>query len=203
METSITRAPRSAARTIARPSVVTSRDARAISGSPPGVRGENFADVVLIDTTRAAGATPAKPSSPGWPAMSPATSVPWPSQSVRPSVASTKSPPGSTFGSRGPGRTPVSSTATSWPSPRENCHAPGRFSVAWLGVTAAGSLPGMTPATLHGPRCSIGCTGPGVPLGGGTPGSTFGASMASAEGDVHSIAANAAVRQADPDRIID
>lgn len=99
---------------MARARVVTSVDTRAISGSPPGVRGENLADDVLIDTTRAAGATPENPSSgDGWPAMIPATSVPCPSQSVRPSVASTKSPPGSTLGSRGPGRTPVSRTATS------------------------------------------------------------------------------------------
>src|SRR5271155_4874685 len=38
-ETLITRAPRSAACTIARPSAATSIDARASSGSPPGVRG--------------------------------------------------------------------------------------------------------------------------------------------------------------------
>src|SRR6516225_1481589 len=155
----ITRAPRSAACTIARPSVATSRDARASSGSPPGgdgFNGENFADVILIDSTRAAGATPEKPSSPGWPAMMPATRVPCPSQSVRPSVVSTKSPPGSTLGSRWPGRTPVSMTATSWPSPRENCHAAGRFSIVPLGVGTPGSLPGTTPEVLHGPRCSIG-----------------------------------------------
>src|ERR1700758_3645671 len=100
----ITRAPRSAACTIARPSVATSRDTRASSGSPPGVRGENLADVTLIDSTRAAGATPEKPSSPagpGWPATIPATRVPCPSQSVKPSVGSTTLPPGSTFGSRG------------------------------------------------------------------------------------------------------
>ena len=61
----ITRAPRSAACTIARPSVAISRDARASIGSPPDVRGENLAEVTLMDSTRAAGATPEKPSSPG------------------------------------------------------------------------------------------------------------------------------------------
>ena len=76
-------------------------------------------------------------------------------------------------------------TATSWPSPRENCHAAGRFSIAWLGVATPGSVPGMTPEVLHGPRCSIGCTGPGVPLGGGTPGSTTGGLIANAGGQVH------------------
>src|ERR1700741_4314876 len=72
-ETLVPRAARSAACTMARLSVATSRDTCASSGSPPGVRGENFADVVLIDSTRAAGATPEKPSSPGWPAMISAT----------------------------------------------------------------------------------------------------------------------------------
>src|ERR1700731_1556660 len=201
-ETLITRAPRSAACTTARASVATSSDALASSGSPPGVRGENFADVALIDSTRAAGATPEKPSSPagaGWPAMIPATRVPCPSQSVRPSVVSTKSPPGSTLGRRGPGRTPVSMTATSWPSPRENCHASGRFSVAWLGVTTLGSLPGMTPEALHGPRCSIGCPGPGAPLGGGTLGSTVGGLIAAA-GQAHITATNVVAAQANPVR---
>jgi hypothetical protein len=72
------------------------------------------------------------------------------------------------------------------------------LSIAWLGVTAAGSLPGMIPEVLHGPRCSIGCPGPGVPLGGGTPGSTFGWSMANADGQVHIMAAKAAMAQAHP-----
>ena len=108
----MTRAPRSAARTTALARLLTSLAARLTSGSPLGVRGENFADVCLIEMSRAAGATPENPSPPGWPAIRPATSVPWPSQSVRPSVDSTKSPPGSTFGSRGPGCTPVSMTAT-------------------------------------------------------------------------------------------
>ena len=87
-EMSITRAPRSAACTIARPSAATSAAARASAGSPPPVRGANFADVTRNDSSRAEGAMPAKASSPGWPAISPATSVPCPSQSVRPSVVS-------------------------------------------------------------------------------------------------------------------
>jgi hypothetical protein len=98
-------------------------------------------------------------------------------------------------------------TATSWPSPRENCQAAGRFSIAWLGVVTPGSLLGTTPEVLHGPRCSIGCTGPGVPLGGGTPGSTAGGLIASAGGQAHAVAAakaaTVAVRPANPVRIID
>ena len=43
-------------------------------------------DVTRNDTSRAPGAMPAKPSSPGCPAIRPATAVPRPSQSVRPSV---------------------------------------------------------------------------------------------------------------------
>jgi hypothetical protein len=44
-----------------------------------------------------------------------------------------------------------------------------------------------------------------VPLGGGTAGSTFGWSMANADGAVHIMAAKAAVMQANPawGRIID
>src|ERR1700741_1573466 len=98
-------------------------------------------------------------------------------------------------------------TTTSLPSPRENGHAAGRFSIAWLGVVTPGSLPGTTPEVLHWPRCSIGCTGPGVPLGGGTPGSTAGGLIASAGGQAHAAAAakaaTVAVRRASPDRIID
>jgi hypothetical protein len=89
-------------------------------------------------------------------------------------------------------------TATSWPSPRENCHAPGRFSVAWLAVGASGSLPGMTPETLHGPRCSIGCTGPGVPAGGCAAGSIAGGLIAIAGAQVHITTATTAVRQPNP-----
>src|SRR3984957_12233549 len=55
-ETVITRAPRSAACTIARPSAVTSTVARASAGSPPAVRAENFPDVTRNDTSRAPGA---------------------------------------------------------------------------------------------------------------------------------------------------
>jgi len=51
----------------------------------------------------------------------------------------------------------------------------------------------MIPEVSHGPRCSIGCTGPGLPLGGGTPGSTAGGLIASAGGAVQTAAANAAV----------
>ncbi len=79
--------------------------------------------------------------------------------------------------------------------------------IDWLGVIAPGSVPGMTPDVLHGPRCSIGCPGPGDPLGGGTPGSTVGGLMADAGGLVHVAAAgskaNAAAKQADAGRIID
>src|SRR5262249_10255851 len=90
-----------------------------------------------------------------------------------------------------------------WPSPRENCHAAGRFSIAWLGVTAPGSLPPMMPEALQGPRCSIGWTGPGVPLGGGTPGSTAGWLIARADGHAHTVPGPAAARRARPARIID
>ncbi|CNZ08261.1 Uncharacterised protein [Mycobacterium tuberculosis] len=155
-------------------STATSSVACASCGSPPDVRGENFVDIALMDSSRAAGATPEKPSLPGWPATIPATRVPCPSQSVSPSVDSTKSPPASTLGSRGPGCTPVSMIATSWPSPRENCQAAGRFSIVWLGVGTPGSVPGITPETLHAPRCSIGATGPGSPLGGCAAASTTG-----------------------------
>src|ERR1700758_866937 len=93
-------------------------------------------------------------------------------------------------------------TATSWPSPRENRQAAGRFNSASLAGVAAGSLPGMTREALHGPRCSIGCPGPGVPLGGATPGSTAGGLIASAGGQAHAVAAakavTVAVRQAHP-----
>jgi hypothetical protein len=58
----------------------------------------------------------------------------------------------------------------------------------------------MIPVTLHGPRCSIGCTGPGAPLGGGTPGSTTGLTIAHADGAVDSAAAKTAVKQAIPVR---
>ncbi|BBY39458.1 hypothetical protein MMAN_35920 [Mycobacterium mantenii] len=72
---------------------------------------------------------------------------------------------------------------------------------------APGSLPGTTPDVLQGPRCSIGCPGPGVPPGGGTPGSTVGGLIANAGGLVHVAAAgsnaNAAATQADAGRIID
>ena len=65
----------------------------------------------------------------------------------------------------------------------------------------------MTPEALQGPRCSIGCTGPAAPLGGCTPGSTTGWLIANAGGQAHGITAcektNAAVRQANPARIID
>jgi hypothetical protein len=127
-ETLMTRAPRSAARTMARANTATSSAARAVTGSSPALRGANRADVERMEITRAPGATPEKPSLPGWPAIRPATRVPWPSQSVSPSPVSTKSPPASTFGSRGPGRTPVSMTATVCPSPRPYRHAPDRLS---------------------------------------------------------------------------
>src|SRR5262249_19530480 len=152
------------------------------SGSPPGVRGENLADVCLIEMSLAAGATPENPSSPGWPAISPAMSVPWPSQSVRPSVDSTKSPPGSTLGSRGPGCTPVSMTATVWPSPGECRQAWVRLSATWLGLTAPGSVPGSTVVDVHGLRCCIGCAGPALPDGGGVCASTDGGMTAPAAG---------------------
>src|SRR3984893_3482693 len=87
--TVITRAPRSAACTIARPNAVTSTIARAMVGSPPAPRAENFPDVTRNDTNRAPGAMPAKPSLLGWTAIRPATAVPRPSQSARPSVDST------------------------------------------------------------------------------------------------------------------
>jgi hypothetical protein len=65
----------------------------------------------------------------------------------------------------------------------------------------------MIPEVLHAPRSSIGSPGPGAPLGGGTPGSTFGLVMASAGGHVHTMAAaqtaKVAVRRTDPARIID
>ncbi len=54
---------------------------------------------------------------------------------------------------------------------------------------------------MHGPRCSIGCPGPGLPLGGGTPGSTAGGLIASAGGQAHITATKAAVRQANPARV--
>jgi hypothetical protein len=75
--------------------------------------------------------------------------------------------------------------------------------MAWLGVATPGSLPGITPDALHGPRCSIGWPGPGVPLGGGTPASTVGGLIASAGGHAHTAAPKAAVAQANRDRIID
>jgi hypothetical protein len=58
----------------------------------------------------------------------------------------------------------------------------------------------MTPEALHGPRCSIGCPGPGVPLGGGTPASTAGGLIASAGGHAHTTAAKSAAVQANPVR---
>jgi hypothetical protein len=65
----------------------------------------------------------------------------------------------------------------------------------------------MTPEVLQGPRCSIGCTGPAVPPGGCTPGSTTGWLIADADGQAHGATAcekiKAAVRQANPTRIID
>ena len=91
----------------------------------------------------AAGATPENPSAPGWPAMRPATSVPCPSQSVRPSVDSTKSPPGSTLGSRGPGRTPVSMTATSLAFAAAVLPGPGQVERNWFGLTAPGIAAGQ------------------------------------------------------------
>uniref|UniRef100_UPI0027E56B64 hypothetical protein n=1 Tax=Mycobacterium intracellulare TaxID=1767 RepID=UPI0027E56B64 len=67
--------------------------------------------------------------------------------------------------------------------------------------------PGMTPDVTHGPRCSIGCTGPGVPPPSGAPGSTVGGLIAKAGGLVHVAVAgnraNTAAKQADADRIID
>ncbi len=89
----ITRAPRSAACTMARPSAATSMDACASSGSPPGVRGENLADVTRSTAPAPRARPPRNRRHRVWPAMRPATSVPCPSQSVRPSVDSTKSPP--------------------------------------------------------------------------------------------------------------
>ena len=70
--------------------------------------------------------------------------------------------------------------------PQEDSASPG-----WAS-TAPGSLPGMTPEALHGPRCSIGCTGPGAPLGGCTPGSTAGWLIASADGQAHTVRRDAA-----------
>jgi hypothetical protein len=61
----------------------------------------------------------------------------------------------------------------------------------------------MTPEVPHGPRCSIGCPGPGVPLGGGTPGSTAGGLVASAGGQAHVAAIRVVATQANPIRIID
>lgn len=65
---------------------------------------------------------------------------------------------------------------------------------------APGSLPGMTPDVAQGPRCSIGCPGPGAPLGNAAPGSTVGGLIAKAGGLVHVAVAgnnaNAAAKQA-------
>lgn len=83
----MTRAPRSAACTTARASAPMSAIARVSAGSSPGLAGAKRAEVCRNEINRAAGATPENPSGPGWPAMMPATIVPWPSQSVRPSPA--------------------------------------------------------------------------------------------------------------------
>ncbi len=77
---------------------------------------------------RASGATPAYPlAASGAPAMSPATRVPWPSQSSSPRVStpvSMRSPPGTSRSpNAGPGRTPVSMTATVTPAPRDSGHS--------------------------------------------------------------------------------
>nr|WP_280524353.1 hypothetical protein [Mycobacterium shimoidei] len=61
----------------------------------------------------------------------------------------------------------------------------------------------MTPETVHSPRCSIGWTGPGAPLGGGTAGSTTGGLIAAADGHTHVAAVKTAATQASPARIID
>jgi hypothetical protein len=72
--------------------------------------------------------------------------------------------------------------------------------MVWLGVGTPASVPGMIPEVLHTPRCSIGCTGPGAPLGGGAAASTTGGLIASADGEVAStgacINARTAVQQA-------
>ncbi|PLV51225.1 hypothetical protein X011_11635 [Mycobacterium tuberculosis variant microti OV254] len=65
----------------------------------------------------------------------------------------------------------------------------------------------MTPEVAQGPRCSIGCTGPAAPLGGGVAGSITGAVIADADGQAHGTTTGtktkAALSQADPARIID
>ncbi|BBA86370.1 hypothetical protein MPSD_06660 [Mycobacterium pseudoshottsii JCM 15466] len=69
------------------------------------------------------------------------------------------------------------------------------------------SVPGISPETLQAPRCSIVCTGPGVPLGGCTESSTAGGLIADTGGAAHNAPvvkmARIAVRQAEPARFID
>ncbi|BBU24789.1 hypothetical protein MYXE_45790 [Mycobacterium xenopi] len=90
--------------------------------------------------------------------------------------------------------------ATSWPSPRESRHAAGKFSITWFGVVTPGSVPGMTAELLHSARRSTGCTGPGAPFGGLTPGSTTGGLIANAGGHAH-ITAAAKTAAAQPNRL--
>jgi hypothetical protein len=80
--------------------------------------------------------------------------------------------------------------------------------MVWLGVGMPGSVPGMTPDVLQTPRCSIGCTGPGAPLGGCAAASTTGGLIAIADGEVAitgaCISARTAVQQPNPAaRLID
>lgn len=84
----------------------------------------------------------------------------------------------------------------------ENCQAAGRFSIVWLGVGTPGSVPGITPETLHAPRCSIGATGPGSPLGGCAAASTTGGPIAHAGGVHHPATTTVAARHANAARII-
>src|SRR5690606_26718253 len=67
----MTRAPRSAARTIAPAIASVSSIARVTAGSSPASRGAYRGEDTRIDRMRAAGATPEKPSAPGCPAISP------------------------------------------------------------------------------------------------------------------------------------
>jgi hypothetical protein len=53
----------------------------------------------------------------------------------------------------------------------------------------------MTPELVQSPLFCIGCTGPGAPLGGAAPGSTFGWLIARAGGQVDNTAAITAAKQ--------
>ena len=80
-----------------------------VASVPPVSVSLDWELVCLNDMIAASGATPTMPSPVSCAAMTPATMVPWASQStVAPALGSRKSPPSVIGGSRGCGATPVS-----------------------------------------------------------------------------------------------